>query len=142
MKLKNNGSTRIVLLTKRFALKFPRIDSWMCFVQGMLSNLTEGKLKDYGNQHLCPIKYSNRFGLLVVMVRAQEVTDERKFRAELSQLLDDESEGTDPSKLGADFFEYDGGVKNFGYIDSSRGLTSWTFTKIYTSRQTLALFIF
>lgn len=117
MKIKRNGGTRIVILTERLALKFPRIDSWKHFVQGMLSNMTEGQWKDYGNRNLCPIKYSNRFGLLVVMVRAQEVTDEAKFKEDLSQLLEDESKGVDPCELGVDFFEYDDFPKNFGYID-------------------------
>ncbi len=117
MKLKVNGGTRIVLLTERFALKFPRIDSWRNFVQGMLSNLTEGQWKGYGNKHLCPIRYSNRFGLLVVMVRAREVTDEKRFKEDLSRLLEEEDEGIDPCSLGVDFFEYDGVSKNFGYID-------------------------
>ncbi len=117
MKLNRSGGTRIVILTERLALKFPRIDSWKHFVQGMLSNMTEGQWKDYGNRHLCPIKYSNRFGLLVVMVRAQEVTDEEKFKEDLSRLLEDESKGVDPYELGTDFFEYDGFPKNFGYID-------------------------
>lgn len=117
MKLKTNGSTRIVLLTKRFALKFPRVDSWMSFVQGMLNNLTEGRWKDYGNKHLCPIKYSNKFGLLVVMVRAQEITDNKRFKEDLLQLVEDESKGINPCELGGDFFEYDASPQNFGYID-------------------------
>ena len=119
MEIKINGGTRIVLLTKRFAWKLPRFDSWKCFVQGMLSNMKEGQWKDFGNKHLCPIKYSNRFGLLVVMVRAQEVTDEKKFKEDLSQLLEEESEGIDPCELGASFFEWDGFSKNFGYIDGN-----------------------
>ncbi|EPU3084357.1 hypothetical protein ACVV2V_002700 [Escherichia coli] len=117
MKVKTNGGTRIVILTERLALKFPRVDSWRCFVQGLLSNMTEGQWRDFGNKHLCPIKYSNRFGLLVVMARAQEVTNEEKFKEDLSQLLEDESVGVDPCELGVDFFEYDGTSKNFGYID-------------------------
>ena len=117
MKVNRSGGTRIVILTERLALKFPRINSWKHFVQGMLSNMTEGQWKDYGNRHLCPIKYSNRFGLLVVMVRAQEVTDKEKFKEDLSQLLEDESKGISPYDLGVDFFEYDGFPKNFGYID-------------------------
>lgn len=117
MKVNRSGGTRIVILTEGLALKFPRINSWKHFVQGMLSNMTEGQWKDYGNRHLCPIKYSNRFGLLVIMVRAQEVTDKEKFEEDLSQLLEDESKGIDPYELGTDFFEYDGLPKNFGYID-------------------------
>lgn len=119
MKVNRSGGTRIVILTERLAFKFPRIDSWKHFVQGMLSNMTEGQWKDHGNKHLCPIKYSNRFGLLVVMVRAQEVTDEEKFKEDLAQLLENESKGIDPSELGVDFFEYDDFPKNFGYIDGS-----------------------
>ena len=115
--VKTNGGTRIVVLTKKYAFKIPRLGSWKQFVQGMLSNMTEGQWKDVGNKHLCPIKYSNRFGLLVVMDRAERVIDEDKFKADLAKLIESESEGVDPSELGADFFEYDAFPKNFGYID-------------------------
>lgn len=115
MKVKTNGGTRIVILTKNYVFKFPRFGSWKQFVQGMLSNLTEGQWKGYRNKHLCPIKYSNKLGLLVVMVRADKVIDEDKFKEDLAKLIDLESEGFDPCKLGADFFEYDAFPKNFGY---------------------------
>lgn len=117
MKVNRTGGTRVVLITKKYAIKFPRFNSWKQFVQGMLSNMTEGQWKDYGNKNLCPIKYSNKFGLLVVMVRACEVVDEDKFKADLSNLVERESEGVDPCELGAEFFEYDAFPKNFGYID-------------------------
>lgn len=117
MKVKTNGGTRIVLLTKSYAIKFPRVGTWKQFVQGMLSNMTEGQWKDYGNKHLCPIKYSNKLGLLLVMVRAKEVNDEERFKSDLARLILEESEGIDPCELGAEFFEYDAASKNFGYID-------------------------
>lgn len=117
MQINKTGGTRYVLLTKRYVFKLPRTNSWKAFVQGMLSNLTEGQWKDYGNTNLCPIKYSNRLGLLVVMARAREVKDLDKYKADLERLMDEESAGTDPYSLGADFFEYDAAPKNFGYLN-------------------------
>lgn len=114
MKVKTNGGTRIVILTKKYAFKIPRLGSWRQFVQGMLSNLTEGQWKGYDNEHLCPIAYSNRFGLMVVMHRAEPVENEELFNSDLQKLYDD-VDGDEERTLDRDFFEYDSFPKNFGY---------------------------
>lgn len=110
MKVNKTGGTRIVIITKRYAIKFPRFNSWMAFVQGMLSNMTEGQWKDYPDKHLCPIHYSNRFGLIVVMARAKEIENEGLFWCELESLYHSCS-------LNRDFYEYDAFPKNFGYYN-------------------------
>lgn len=108
MKLIKTGGTRWVILTHKYAIKFPNPRTWKSFVQGMLSNLTEGQWKDYPDKHLCPIHYSNRFGLLVIMARANEVKHEGLFRCEMHSLYA-------TCKLPRDFYEYDDFPKNFGY---------------------------
>lgn len=100
-----------MLLTKRYVFKIPRIGSWKQFVQGMLSNITEGQWKGYPNPHLCPISYSNCLGLLVVMHRAEPVQHTGLFWVELEKILVEES------TLDRDFFEYDAMPKNFGYLN-------------------------
>lgn len=114
MKVNRTGGTRVVLITKKYAIKFPRFNSWKAFVQGMLSNMTEGQWKGYDNKHLCPIAYSNRFGLMVVMHRAEPVEDEELFNSNLQKLYDD-VDSDEYRTLDRDFFEYDAFPKNFGY---------------------------
>lgn len=115
MKLIKSGGTRWVILTRRYAIKFPIPTTWKRFVQGMLSNLTEGQWKDYQNKFLCPIKYSNRFGLIVVMQRAKPVNHDGLFWVELERLYAQSS--NEPGAIARDFFEYDAYPKNFGYIN-------------------------
>lgn len=110
MHINRSGGTRIVLITNKYVIKFPRFNSWKSFVQGMLSNMTEGQWKGYDNPHLCPITYSDRLGLLVVMRRAKPVQHTGLFWVELEKILVEES------TLDRDFFEYDATPKNFGYL--------------------------
>ncbi|QIN97808.1 hypothetical protein PhiZZ30_147 [Serratia phage PhiZZ30] len=114
MKLIKSGGTRWVLLTRKYAIKFPIPKTWKYFVQGMLSNLTEGQWKGYDNKHLCPIAYSNRFGLMVVMHKAEPVEDKELFKSDLQKLYND-VDGDECRTLDRDFFEYDAFPKNFGY---------------------------
>ena len=117
MKLIKSGGTRWVILTRRYAIKLPIPTTWKRFVQGMLSNLTEGQWKDYRNKFLCPIVYSNRFGLIVVMKRAKPVRHEGLFWVEIERLYKDAM--NEPSPLDRDFFEYDAFPKNFGYFNGN-----------------------
>lgn len=115
MKIIRSGGTRLVILTKKYAIKLPRANTWKNFVQGMLSNITEGQWKGYDNKFLCPIKYSNKFGLVVVMTRARPVNHKGLFWIELERLYTYAS--NEPQKLDKDFFEYDALPKNFGYYN-------------------------
>ena len=115
MRLIKSGGTRWVLLTRKYAIKFPIPTTWKHFVQGMLSNLTEGQWKDYNNKFLCPIKYSNRFGLVLIMHRAKPVEHTGLFWVELEKLYLDAA--NEPQPLGKEFFEYDAFPKNFGYYN-------------------------
>lgn len=114
MRINRTGGTRIVVITGRYAIKFPRFNSWKAFVQGMLSNMTEGQWKGFDNERLCPIAYSNRFGLMVVMHKADPVEDEEAFNSDLQKLYDD-VDSDEERTLDRDFFEYDSFPKNFGY---------------------------
>ena len=114
MKVNRTGETRVVLITKKYAIKLPRFNSWKEFVHGMLSNMTEGQWKGYDNEHPCPIAYSNRFGLMVVMHKAEPVEDEGLFNSDLQELYDD-VDNDDYRTLDREFFEYDALPKNFGY---------------------------
>lgn len=114
MKVNRTGGTRIVIITNKYAIKLPRFNSWKAFVQGMLSNMTEGQWKGYDNKYLCPIAYSNRFGLIVVMHKAEPIECDELFKHDLQKLYDD-VDSDEHRTLDRDFFEYDAFPKNFGY---------------------------
>jgi hypothetical protein len=49
VEINRQGITRVVLLTKRYAFKFPRlVYGWEMFLNGLLANLSE---QDWGNYH-------------------------------------------------------------------------------------------
>lgn len=80
------GATRIVILTRRDAIKIPRftatgrqdVSRWCRFLQGLLSNLQERRWWGYGfhREFLCPVRFADPLGLIVVMPRCEEVSDE------------------------------------------------------------------
>lgn len=73
------GTFRVVILTQRYALKFPRPRH---FMSGMRCNRWEREMwrtwrPVFGWQNLCPVLVADPLGLVVVMPRAlQPVTDE------------------------------------------------------------------
>lgn len=70
------GTTRVVILTSKYAFKFPAIYSWRLFLHGLLANMQETdfwcQLKSY---KLCPVLFSLPLGFLVVMPRATVFTN-------------------------------------------------------------------
>lgn len=84
MKVCTNGITRIVFLTRRHAIKIPRLNyGWRLFIDGIRANLNEVELwriaQVPGNQvtrvrrYLCPIVWSSWGGWIVVMKRAEPI---------------------------------------------------------------------
>jgi hypothetical protein len=72
MKIVKTGITRIVFLTKRYAIKVPRWNyGWANFISGMYSNLSEAQCWNATrSEYLCPILFSLG-GLVVIMPRVQ-----------------------------------------------------------------------
>jgi len=64
------GSTRIVILTKRFAIKIPRFGDLEYFAAGLLSNLRERRLSRECPDYFCPVLFTIP-GLVVVMPRVK-----------------------------------------------------------------------
>lgn len=78
MKYCDQGCYRQVLLVRRWALKFPRVnDGWYRFLEGLLSNMHEVEnWKDRDIEEdakMCPILWWLPGGFLVVQRRAQPV---------------------------------------------------------------------
>ena len=70
------GSYRVALLIKRWAIKFPRTNSWPRFQEGLLANRQERKLARNGWPELCPVVFSDPFGLILVMPKARPLTNQ------------------------------------------------------------------
>ena len=69
------GCTRHVLLAGPWAFKVPALWSWKLFLCGLLANMQEREFARTAWPELCPVTFSTPGGWLVVMRRAQEMTD-------------------------------------------------------------------
>jgi hypothetical protein len=63
------GATRCVVLTRRWAIKFPRLVSWRLFMCGLLANMQEREFSRAAWPELCPVLFALPGGWLVVMPR-------------------------------------------------------------------------
>ena len=71
------GATRTVFLTRRYALKVPRLIEWRLFLYGLLANMQERKFwRHLRHEKLCPVLWSVPGGWLVVMPRVVSLTCE------------------------------------------------------------------
>lgn len=71
-----HGVTREVFLTRRFAIKLPKLtNTWRHFLQGLLANMQEREFSTSQWPELCPVVFSTWGGWLVVMRRARPLTD-------------------------------------------------------------------
>jgi hypothetical protein len=76
----STGATRTVIVTRRFAVKFPRFYrkghpfEWSRFLQGLLANLQERYWSRFEYDKLCPIYFADPLGLLVVMPRCKDIS--------------------------------------------------------------------
>ena len=73
MQLKK-GTTRIVILTKRYAFKIPNITCYRLFLQGLLSNIQEGSFSGI-HENLCPTLFCFYGGFLNIMPRCKSLTN-------------------------------------------------------------------
>ena len=70
------GITREVFLTRRYAIKIPKlIYGWHKFLCGLLANMQEATFARAGWPELCPVVFSIPGGWLVVMRRAKPLSD-------------------------------------------------------------------
>jgi len=84
MKFINTGATRLVFLTKNYAIKIPRVfiktnkfyGNIISFLEGWKANRYEYKWsKSKIFDFLAPIEYSILFSMVIVMKRAQPMTE-------------------------------------------------------------------
>lgn len=70
------GATRMVLLTRHWAIKLPRPTEWRLFLHGLLANIQERQFWTTYDRRLCPVKFSLPGGWVVVMPRAKSLSDD------------------------------------------------------------------
>lgn len=89
MELINTGSTRVVILTTNYAIKFPRcctkVDNKfygrvVSLLSGWISNRHEYKWSNANvYDFLCKVEYSFLFSFIIVMKRAKPLTREQFY---------------------------------------------------------------
>jgi hypothetical protein len=87
-----DGITREVFLTRRYAIKIQKLRyGWEMFMYGLLANMQERTFAAAGWPELCPVVFSVPGGWLVVMRRAEPLTDREwaEFDARAFCELDD-----------------------------------------------------
>lgn len=73
-RLNRNGCNRWVILTRKRAYKFPALTSWRHVLYGMLNSMNEAAASDRAGA--CPVLWRIPGGILNVMPRAAELTEE------------------------------------------------------------------
>jgi hypothetical protein len=70
-----DGVTRRVFLIGRWAFKIPHPRSWKFFLLGLLANMQEREWSSF-SERLCPVRWALPGGWLVVMPRAEPISDD------------------------------------------------------------------
>ena len=73
------GTTRTVILIRRWAIKIPVFREWRLFLSGLLANMQERRFAAAGWPELCPVVFALPGGWLLVMRRAEPLTREQFF---------------------------------------------------------------
>lgn len=77
-----HGATRTVILTKKYAFKFPYIRRYKNFLLGLLANMQELEFDSLNDERLAKVIYHLPCGFLIVMKRAEPLTwFDKKFLA-------------------------------------------------------------
>lgn len=111
MEINKKGVTRTVILTGRYALKFPSLHhTYAMFIEGIKANLNEGRFVGFDRR--APIArtlYSNRFGLLNIQERVRPVRHAGLFKLALCEMC------RKSDFFSESFLMDDAKPENFGY---------------------------
>lgn len=91
LKVNQQGVTRIVFLTKNYAIKMPRIRyGWKHFIQGVYSNLSEHECWSISKNenYLCPVLFSFG-GFIIIMPRLKICGTDREVKDVVQEEGDD-----------------------------------------------------
>lgn len=107
------GSSRTVILTKKYAFKLPYIGKWKNFLWGLIANMNEVSFNTMRDDRLATVVFYLPAGFLVVMQRATPLRDfNKKFLTDFCYSKDWEI----PTEIKQDSFGYiDGKLKVIDY---------------------------
>jgi hypothetical protein len=83
------GATRFVFLIGPWAVKVPRLSCWRLFLHGLLANLQERAFSRTGWFEICPVLWALPGGFLLVMRRAEPLTDAQWARFDYGDFVND-----------------------------------------------------
>jgi len=99
MKLITHGITRIVILTDKYAIKFPKPCVWRHFLRGLLCSMEERLIWEIAciedslladcKEHLCPVVWCSWGGWIIVMRKCEPAPDDWKKIDLLDKLCGD-----------------------------------------------------
>lgn len=99
------GTTRVVFLIGRFAVKVPAVSEWRLFLLGLLANMQEVQWSAAGFPELCPVMWSIPGGVCLVMQRARTLTEAEFNALDIKSWLD-RGDYVVPAELKPDSFGY------------------------------------
>lgn len=89
MKINREGCTRIVLLTKRYAIKFPNfLGGYVSLLRGFLANHQEKEWTAAKLEGINPAVFSLPFGLAIVMRKARVLSPEEYVNFDYEKFID------------------------------------------------------
>lgn len=94
-----HGRTRMVILTKRYAVKIPQMKKFKNFLLGLLSNMQEVAISKSNDERLCPVKFYLPFGLLLIMPKCDMISVEFYDNMDKSKFWPNESEDYHPKNM-------------------------------------------
>lgn len=80
IQVNTRGFNRLVILTRKHAIKIPSLRNWRDFLFGLLNNMNEAKLGRSGLDGYCPVRLALPGGFAIVMPRAS-ILSEDEFMA-------------------------------------------------------------
>lgn len=70
IRIDRTGRNRLVIVTRRWAVKLPSLRTWREFLFGLLNNLNEAEWANESAAY-CPVVWAAPLGLAIVMPRAE-----------------------------------------------------------------------
>ena len=105
-------ATRTVIVLKKYVIKFPTFKTYELFLNGLLANIQEKKFSGT-HKDLAKVKYCNKYGLFLLMEKANVLPNSVDYNDFLKYLKD--KYRNDDMKS---FMLSDMKVNNWGYINN------------------------
>ena len=110
------GTTRIVILTSRWAIKLPALTEWRLLLLGLLGNMQETRFSKAKWPQLCPVRFALPGGFLVLMPRADQLSREQ-FSAFSALDYAEWIKGGEPLAKGEWIIPVENKLDSFGVLD-------------------------